>query len=695
MLNTNDRSSLIDMSKDIIVHPDSDLDYISDIFESEVFSEAEIEDINSALRVILGQEDLSDTHKKEYMENLWKVNYYEKPPSIHEFLSEKWIGLASESIYPHVGDILKNYFDPLSQYRHLLLAISIGGGKTTLACLAVLYEAVLFNLLRSPKQYLKLAEFAPIVITMLSFTLEKAHDIMVKPSLNILSGSPRFERCRDEAHLLKKQREYGKLQGRKFVYTTAGEGSVFRIGDILFKSLADKSAILGLNILMSIVSEINFFVERGCTQEYVNDFYWDIRGRIQSRLGRNNFFARTILDSSVSSFENKLEKYMWYESHKDPTNYFVHKRKWDIQPTLFEEWNRDNTKVFPVFLGDVSKAPRIISPEEVSMFDHTQLEWFPIDLKSNAEQSLVKTIKDYASIPTGMDAKLITNYDTIESIFTPTLKNFYTYKHAPSSLPPETLLWDMIKRELFVYSGQGQKYEFYRYPKVDRFLSFDLAKKHDMAACTLTHLERNLKGEKVYVIDFSLAVMSTKEEINIDAFKWLALALVRYGNIKLKKVSFDGFQSDSSRQFLLRYDIDAIRQSVDMSMEPYMSFISYMNQGRVFMGRNLVMKNNLKSLILQRSSAGKQKVEHEQGEWIDLMKEDWDTSKMGYYGKDLSDATVASIALADLYGTESADIIWDEKQEIEKHKEKDIDIFKKELLSKLNLVPKANAWSTG
>lgn len=688
MLDKKETASLIDMQKDIITHPDNDLNYLSEIFESDVFSEAEVEEINSALKVILTAENLTEGKKSEYLNNIWKINFIEKPPSIQDFISEQWLGLSSESIYPHVKDILINYFDPTSSYRHLLLALPIGSGKTTLSCIAALYIATLFNVLRSPKHYLKLAPFAPIVITLLSFTLEKAHDILVKPSLNILSGSPRFERCRDEAHLLRKQKEYGHVSGKKLVYTTAGEGSVFRIGDILFKSLADKSAILGLNILMSIVSEINFFIERGCSQEYVNDFYWDVRGRIQSRLGKQNYFARSILDSSVSSFENKLERYMWYESKADKTNLFIHKKKWEIQPELFEIWNTDKTKMFPVYLGNISDSPKIIAPNEISLYDSTRIEWFPIDLQVNAEQSLIKTIKDYASIPSGVDAKLITNYDIIEGIFTPALKNIYTFRHAPTSLPPETLLWDIVKKDLFTYTGKGQQYEFYRYPKAERFLSFDLAKNHDMATASLCHVERNLKGEKIYIIDFSLAIMSTKEEINIDAFKWLALDLIRYGSILLKKVSFDGYQSDSSRQFLLRYDIDAIRKSVDDLLEPYMSFISYMNQGRVLMGKNLIMKNNLKSLILQKSDrSGRMKVEHEQGEWVDLQNEDWQHSRMGYYGKDLSDSIVASVALADLYGTENADYIWNEEKE--KIDKTDIKNIEQDLFSKYNLKIKA------
>ena len=689
----NDTKSLVDISKDILSHPDDDLSYIQSLFDLSIFKDSEIEDINSALSIILNDEKLTDRKKLDYLNNIWKINYYEKPPETEDFLTQKWIGLTADSLFPYIKDILVTYFNPNSQKRHLLLALAIGMGKSTLSVLALLYVAIHYNLLRNPKQYLKLAESAPVVVALLSFTIEKCNDILTKPMLNIISSCDRYERCKMESQLIKKQRDYNHAPGSRIPFTTAGEGSVLRMGDLLFKQVSDKSALLGLNIISAVISEINFFVERGASQDYINDLYWDLRGRIYSRVGNENYLARTILDSSVSSFENVIERYIWQESHKDPTNLFIHMSKWQGQPELFPDWSKDKTKCFPVFTGSASKQPKILTLDELSNYDATKIIYMPNDIRTNAEQSLIKTLKDYASVPAGSDDKLISNPELIEKLFTPSLKNFYSYVHAPANLPPEGLLWDIVKKELFIYAGSGNMYEFYRNPYAERFVASDLSVKHDMASVSVCHLEKNLQGEKIYVIDFTLVILPTKEEINLEAIYDLILCMKKYGRINIRMTSFDQFQSSDIRQRLNRHDIESIRYSVDISPESYMSAISAMSQNRIKMGQNLIIKNNMKSLVSRKMANGKTKVDHEQGDWVDLNNNDWNTSRMGYYGKDGTDSMVASIALADLYGTDNADYIWNESLELQK-RENPKELLEKDIKEKLGMKIRVGGWST-
>ena len=53
-------NNLIDMEKDIISHPTDDLHYLDNILNSDLFTESEVEDINSALSIILHNEKLSE-----------------------------------------------------------------------------------------------------------------------------------------------------------------------------------------------------------------------------------------------------------------------------------------------------------------------------------------------------------------------------------------------------------------------------------------------------------------------------------------------------------------------------------------------------------------------------------------------------------------------------------------------------------
>lgn len=674
-----DLNSIIDIERDILTHPEDDLDYLSDLLEEEVFSKAEIDDINNALKIILGDEELSDIKKSDLMNSIWKVNFNRKPPSPEEFLTEYWIGETANSLYPHIKQAFSDFFDVTKPYRNLVEYWPIGSGKSVLVALIKGYIATIDYYLRDKKQFFKLAPTTLICDATVSLSLDMAYDLNIVPMLNYMETSPRFCRVKQEAQLIKKRKE----DPDTIYFTTATKGgSILRIGDLFYRTVSEPAQLLGLTLQMVSLTELGFLQEKGMKPDVVMRLLNDSKGRIYSRFG-NHYLARSVIDSSPNDLNNPVDRYIMYECIKDPTVMRLMGQKWNLQPHLFPIWEKTK-ETFPMFKGNASKEPKIISEGETESYDINDIFNVPIDIKQLALDAPTKVMKDYCGYPSGSDTKLIHNPDLIEKLFTPHLKNFYTFHHAPADSPPEGLLWDLVKKEFFIYTGQGQRYEFYRLPFAERFVSIDLAKNHDMATISMCHLERNIRNEKVYIIDFSLAIMSTKTEINLDAFKYLILDMRKYGGINIKKVSFDQFQSDSSRQFLIRHDIDAIRFSVDISTEPYLSFISYMSQDRVKMGRNIIMKNNLKSLVNIKKDNGKNKIDHEQGDWLDLNNNNWEISRMGYYGKDLSDSVVASCMLADLYGTDNADNIWNEEYEINKKENRIEDIYKK-LGEKFNL----------
>jgi len=661
MLNSKELQSLKDIEKDIIAHPVDDLDYLNPLFNSSVFNEAEIKEINNIFKLLLNDTTLSDTKKVDYLNNVWKLNFKQKPPTPEEFLTPKWLGQTALDLYPYIKQDFLNFFDVNKPYRHLVLYYPIGTGKSVLCSIIKIYIAVIIYYLRDYKHFFpNLGQSTYIVDGIVSLTQDMAFDLSIKPILNIIGTSEKFHRVVKSEQLLTHMKE----DVNTIYYTTAVKGNaIFRIGDLHYHVISEPSVLLGLTTVNISFVELAFMQEKGMKPETVMKLLNDGKGRLWSRFG-DHYLARTIIDSSPNDLQNPIDKYIYYDSIKDPKVLRLMGKKWELQPSLFSTWNRTK-EVFYIYTGSASKSAKIIEKEDVENYKEDTIEQVPIDIKQLAIDDLNKVLKDYLGVPAGRDDDLISNYDTIEKIFTPSLRNFYTIKHAPASLPPEGLLWDMVKNKLFTYTGKGNMYEFYRAPYLPRFLSIDLSVKHDMCGISMCHIEINRKGEKVYIIDFSLVLMPTKEEINLDSIKYLIMDMYKYGNINFKKISFDQFQSKSSMQYLLRNGFDVERLSVDLTVEPYMSFISYMQQDRVKMGKNIVMKNNLKSLINSQKS-GKLKVDHKQGEFFDLTNLDWSTSKAGYYGKDLSDSVVACVTLADMYGTNNADYIWEEILEDEK-----------------------------
>lgn len=563
----------------------------------------------------------------------------------------------------------------------------LGWGKTTALDLIKLIRAIKTIALRRPKQFLKLSEATRLTDISVSFTKSTCYDLIIKPLATILDTAPMFERVKFERDMTSP--EY--VNSGKILFCNTSKGnSLLRIGDIYFDVACDTLDLVGRNIISFSATELTFLLEQ-MPEAKVMKLLEEGVTRVYNRFGYNNPNTSLVIDSSPNSLETKVDQ--WIAQHKyDNDTIYVNDKKWEVQPWIFPIWEKDHSKTFPMFIGNATKPAQVIKEEERKLYHPIEIIDFPIDIKDLAVENASKILRDFGATPTASnDQKLIHNLETIDKIFVPNLKNSYSYITTSAMDNPEGLLWEILKKEFFIFTGQGNLYKFYRNPSAERFVSVDLAKRHDMACMACSHLESNLQGEKIYVNDFGLAVMAKKgDEINMDAFKFAIADMVKYGGLNIAHASYDGFQSDPTIQYLNRIGISAERLSVDINMEYYLSMVAYMQQGRFKTGKNLIFKNNLKSLIRTTTKDGKgekPKIDHVKGEWVDLQNLNWETSKMGYYGKDLSDAVCASVGLCDLYGTLTADYLYsmDEEKEVYSN-EHALEVAEETLANKFGLV---------
>ena len=431
-------------------------------------------------------------------------------------------------------------------------------------------------------------------------------------------------------------------------------------------------------------------------EERVMKLLNEMISRVQNRFGYNNPNVSIVIDSSPNSLETQADQ--WINKHKnDKDVLFINDNKWSLPRFnwMFPLYNQDRkNNVFPIFKGTSTQPTKIITKDEVKNYNEDDILWTPIDLYELAKDNVAKTMRDFGATPTaGSDTKLFTNHELIEKCFVPNLKNFYMQEYASYLLPPETLLWDRVRPLFYVYTGKANSFRLKRYPSAPRFVHIDLAEKKDMAGITMLHLECDKIGRKMYVVDFSLPIMCKKEDkINIDSFKYLVQCMKIYGNTNIKKATYDNFQSAPSIQFIERLGIECERLSLDSTPDYYLSFASYVMQGRVKMGRNLIMKNNLKSLITtngghngKESKSGKLIVDHVQGEFFDMENSDWTTSKAGYFGKDLADSLCGACANADESKESYATFLYDDTDEKEDCSQKNEKKLQDELYEKFGL----------
>jgi hypothetical protein len=155
----------------------------------------------------------------------------------------------------------------------------------------------------------------------------------------------------------------------------------------------------------------------------------------------------------------------------------------------------------------------------------------------------------------------------------------------------------------------------------------------------------------IYVIDLVVPIVPQGGRINLDAIRYFIEDLRDKGSMQLMYGSFDQFQSEATMQYLLRRGFEMEKLSVDKEMDPYLNFISIIESDRLRAGKNIHLKNNLKSLQITRRKdsdgrkTGSQKVDHTNGDIVLEGNINWDTSLIGIHAKDISDACCACCEL--------------------------------------------------
>jgi hypothetical protein len=291
------------------------------VAQREEFSLLTGKEIKQSFNLLLADKNLSDKEKAYLLANMWRIHYRVKPPTMKEFLTSDWIGPTAEHVYPHVDKILTEYWEPDSAYRNLILAGGIGIGKSFTATLWALFVTVNLWAMRDPKKFFDLSKATSIVQALISFTMDKAEQLLVQPFMQILLSSPRFRRVKMEERLNFKQEEYPD----EICFTTAGRMGVFQFyNDVHYIVTSSPSGILGLNMITATLSEISFFIDKGFSVEYINRIYQDSKKRVHSRFGYK-YFAGTVIDSSPNDIElSPIDKYIFEgEAYKDKRNYIV------------------------------------------------------------------------------------------------------------------------------------------------------------------------------------------------------------------------------------------------------------------------------------------------------------------------------------------------------------------------------------
>lgn len=430
--------------------------------------------------------------------------------------------------------------------------------------------------------------------------------------------------------------------------------------------ITDNDIITHNTIIYAAMSEIGWWNRNGWTNEEIKTFFDKACQRVDSRMN-GHFLGRYVIDSSPFSMESPIDKWIWETAVNDPKWYCVLGSKWDYFkhefPDFFDKNGNEihNWNVgFQCYKGGKSEPPRAcLSETDASTFDPLDLVWCPrLDVKSTGQLNLynlalqnpVEFLRDWAGIPAGSSDRIFQAGHVVEDIFDNDLRNLYTSIIAAEDEEPEHLIWNRIKDTFFInFNG---KYLFYREPNAKRVLAIDQSLSGDVTCIGMGHWEyikdpeRPGEVKNVCVIDFTIVIIPKGKQINLEAIKCFILDLIDIGNIDVGVVSFDNYQSDNTRQALRRRGIQLDYISVDKKNEPYQALIDYVTHGRFVAGKNLFLKNNLRSIHWAKRETGSTKVEHFKGKLVNESSDlNWETSQLGVNAKDASDTCAACLAL--------------------------------------------------
>jgi len=621
--------------------------------------------IYAAIEWLTNNNEISDQLKADLITEPWRLSFKSKPPTPEEFLTDYYLGDLAETIYPTVRKWFCEILDPLKPYRDIILSSYIGSGKSYLTNLINMFTAVHYALMYNPWKFFSLSPSTVFVLTFGSFSQKKASEIYIEPLTLILEQAPFFEKVRTHELLRRKDIEMSNAQKLEKVYwTSATPTSELQFSNNLnVKMVASANSIIGMTMITFALTEISFFYENGWSDEKLMRFYSKGKQRINSRL-HGNYYGRTILDSSPGSLENAIDQYIWNDAPLSKLNYIVSGSRWfhikEDYPSFYDENKNeihDFSVAFPLFKGGNGKVPTVCdSPEEAETYDPVDLLWVPRydiynqNLYDQARENPLEFMRDFGGIPAGMQERIFYDQAIVDAIFNNSLKNLDYVINADSLAEPEHLIWDQVKDTLFY--KVLDKYYFNYKPDIPRAIGVDQSYAEDICSIALSHVERDTRldpttGEPIpiYVTDFTINIHAGTGQINLDAIRYFILDLVNIGNMNIRAVAFDNFQSIPTRQALKRFGLEVDYCSMDKTNQPYLTFVDLIFKKRYVCGKNTILKNNLKSLQMMKRNTkkGTYKVEHTKGE-VPLVGE-----QAGKNAKDTSDAAGASVYELTLY----------------------------------------------
>jgi len=481
------------------------------------------------------------------------IEYSKKVVGVEEFVNSPYYMNArnpdgSSVLYPEVMRCMIEL--NTGGYDEAVLTGAIGSGKTSLALYTQAFQLYLLSCLENPHSLFGLDASSEILIIFQSLNERIAMGVDYLRFKSMIDRSPYFN-------------EY-------FPYDRSLKSELRFPNRIVVKAAATNVAgAIGQNLIGGILDEINFMaiVQKsakaieGGVYDQAKEIYDAIDRRRKSRFMFKGQLPGVLCLSSSKRYPGEFTDKKMQESYDEikrtgkTTIYIYDKKAWDIKPE-----GTYSGGTFHVFVGDITRKPRILSPIEDSEKKDTHLiVEVPVEYRSTFEQDIIGAIRDVAGVSTLARYPFLIEAERVVHCFGKT----------------KSIL--NLEQVDFLTKTVSFNPETFKYPEYPRWVHIDLGLTSDAAgiACGavtgFTKMNRSGVSETMPIItlDFILRVVPPKNgEILFFKIRELLYKLRDHG-LPVRWCSFDSFQSNDSLQLLRQKGFIAGQVSMDRDNVAY------------------------------------------------------------------------------------------------------------------------------
>ncbi len=531
------------------------------------------------------------------------AGYEEEPVDIMTFVKDNnYLGsyFGEEEFFPCWVDPLNEIFpNPyVSPCNEIILTGSVGRGKTTAAITGICYDIYRNLIIARPQELYGLLPRTIMCFHIFNATLKLTNDVIVSQLRDIFYDSPFF---RDHVRFAEKMRRQkkGSTLFPKNIDITVGSRPHHAMGKAIIGSLFDE-----INF-QSIVSD----------QAYKN--YNTLTRRQESRFmqkggmipGHNWLVSST--DTELSFLQKHIENVK-----NNPTTFIYGGSIWEAK------WHKGiySGKMFKVFIGDENKDPVVLEKKkDRKVYPKDKVMDVPVEHRNAFDIDVIGALREFGGVPVGgTSRRLFTSFEKFSSCMI--LDPYWENDVIEVSLEDDG-------DELYKHFDLDRYLKKRMHPGKPRFIHIDTGVTNDklgLSSCyiagytnvkrfndsTLTSTEYK---EPIIHVEYSVSVAPKKgSQIPFYKIRRFLLSHLRGQGVPIKKVSADGFESVDMKQLIARGGVEAEYISVDRTPDPYITFRNGVNEGRILLSKNSLLKKECRELEIV-STGRREYVDHPEG----------------------------------------------------------------------------------